>query len=432
MKLGSIFWADDILILSESKEGLQQKLDKLNEYCKENKLSVNTEKTKCIVFSKSGRIKDHKFTYGGSRLDTVNRYKYLGFLVSSSGSLKCGLDDLRVRALKSLMSLKNSLGYFFRKNVKNTLHLYNTMVKPIILYASDFWGSLTLPQNNPVENLHNMFCKQLLGVQKQTNITSVLLELGQTPLTFEAVKNSMNNWSRIARGECNNLLKESARDAELNELPWIKTIKTTLITIGLANLINDIPKNLGRVIHQRLNDQFHQSSFEYIQSGENKLSFYGLFKKEIGMENYLSMVTNIKHRSSLTRFRMSNHSLNIEKGRHQGIVRDKRKCQFCPVVKDERHFLLSCPKYDHLRNHLLNDKFLDDDDNDTKIIKLLQEEPICTAEYIHTALEERELCMEVDNIMDSMLKKVEEKVQSNEQFFVILESQGNKLKLRRI
>ena len=154
--LGSIFWADDILILSETKEGLQQKLHKLNEYCKENKLSLNTEKTKCIVFSKSGRIKDHKFTYDGIRLETVNRYKYLGFLVSSSGCLKWGLEDLRIRALKGLMSLKNTLGHFFRKNVKNTIHLYNTMVKPIMLYASDFWGSLKLPQNNPVEKLHNV------------------------------------------------------------------------------------------------------------------------------------------------------------------------------------------------------------------------------------------------------------------------------------
>ena len=49
------------------------------------------------------------------------------------------------------------------------------MVKPILLYASDFWGCLKLPKNNPIERLHNMFCKQLLGVQKQTNTIGILL-----------------------------------------------------------------------------------------------------------------------------------------------------------------------------------------------------------------------------------------------------------------
>ena len=52
------------------------------------------------------------------------------------------------------------------------------MVKTILIYASDFWGCLKLPKNNPIERLHNMFCKQLLGVQKQTNTVGILLELG--------------------------------------------------------------------------------------------------------------------------------------------------------------------------------------------------------------------------------------------------------------
>ena len=39
------------------------------------------------------------------------------------------------------------------------------MVKPI-LRASDFSGSHKLPKNNPIERLHNMFCKQLTWCTK--------------------------------------------------------------------------------------------------------------------------------------------------------------------------------------------------------------------------------------------------------------------------
>ena len=67
------------------------------------------------------------------------------------------------------------------------------MVKPILLYLSDFWGSLKLPKINPVEKTHIMFCKQLLGVQKQTSTQGVLLELGMTPLLPYAIKTAIKN-----------------------------------------------------------------------------------------------------------------------------------------------------------------------------------------------------------------------------------------------
>ena len=42
--LNSISWADDLLLLSTSKEGLQQSLEKVKAYCYKRGLVVNTEK----------------------------------------------------------------------------------------------------------------------------------------------------------------------------------------------------------------------------------------------------------------------------------------------------------------------------------------------------------------------------------------------------
>ena len=49
-------YADDIVLLSNSADGLQQKLYKLQEYCNDWCLSVNVNKTKVIVFNKAGRL----------------------------------------------------------------------------------------------------------------------------------------------------------------------------------------------------------------------------------------------------------------------------------------------------------------------------------------------------------------------------------------
>ena len=69
-----------------------------------------------------------------------------------------------------------------------TLHLFDTLIKPILLYNSDFWGCLKMPANNPIEIMHMRFCKELLGVQKQTSNTGVLLELGRVPLMIHGKK----------------------------------------------------------------------------------------------------------------------------------------------------------------------------------------------------------------------------------------------------
>ena len=49
----------------------------------------------------------------------------------------------------------------------------------------------------------------------------------------------------------------------------------------------------------------------------------------------------------MTKFRLSNHKLMIEKDRHNNIEYDKRYCQLCPnCIENEYHFIIKCPAYD--------------------------------------------------------------------------------------
>ena len=101
-ELGGILWADDILLLSESDKGLREMLLKLESFCHLNKLNVNVDKTKCMIFNKAGRRIHRNFYYKGVLIEHVNVYIYLGFMVSASGSISKGLEDLRDRAVKPL------------------------------------------------------------------------------------------------------------------------------------------------------------------------------------------------------------------------------------------------------------------------------------------------------------------------------------------
>ena len=111
------------------------------------------------------------------------------------------------------------------------------------------------------------------------------------------------------------------------------------------------PPFVFKKLYQRLVDIFNQESLESIKGERSKLRTYSLFKKEAGFETYLTEIKNVSIRTSATKFRLSNHKLMIEVGRHQGIEdRNKRVCPFCPdLVEDESHFLLYCPVYRYQR-----------------------------------------------------------------------------------
>ena len=151
-------------------------------------------------------------------IETVRTYKYLGFIFTPSGEINTGLCDLYARALKAYMNLKSKLGQFFCQSIPNTLKYFDSLIKPILLYSSDFWGCLKLPKNNPFENLNNMCCKNLLGVSKQTSNVGTLLELGRIPLTLLARKNGIKNWERIKNFNANRLVKISYGNAIQEEL----------------------------------------------------------------------------------------------------------------------------------------------------------------------------------------------------------------------
>ena len=359
LRINSLFWADDLVLFSKDEKGLQNMLNILENYCKENELTVNTKKTKCMIFNKTGRLLLRPFYLNGVQLEMVRSYKYLGFLLTPSGELNTGLKDLRDRAFRAFMKVKNDMGGSFNQDIPLILSLVDALIKPILLYASDFWGCFKLPRFDPIQSLYMSMMKQILGVQKQTTNIGVLLELGKTPISIEAKKLSIKNWERIKKGNANTLLLASYQDAMQEDLPWISQIKSTLERNGFLSLYlddhSDKPHFVFKKLAERLNDSFHQEAFESISKESSKLRTCSLFKKDKRSEPYLSEIKNINVRKLVTKFRLSNHRLMIEVGRHQGLNIEDRICPLCSAsVENESHFLLSCPIYKYQRELLLN------------------------------------------------------------------------------
>ena len=183
------------------------------------------------------------------------------------------------------------------------------------------------------------------------------MELGRIPLTIFGKKNCVKNWERIALDRIANNITTASYDYNLtNNTGWTSSVKDCISKIGLMSIFSNKTKiSPNIIVFFRERDIFHQEAFFQIQNNVSKLQTFALIKTDIGIEKYLTTVQNVSERISISKFRLSNHSLMIEKGRHQNIERERRFCSFCPSqVEDEFHFLMKCPIYTHLRNGLFN------------------------------------------------------------------------------
>ena len=74
--------ADDVIIMSTSKNGLQYCLHELHFYCDKWNLQINIRKTKIVLFNRQ------------FKQNIIETYKYLGFVFSCSGSTTTGITNL--------------------------------------------------------------------------------------------------------------------------------------------------------------------------------------------------------------------------------------------------------------------------------------------------------------------------------------------------
>jgi hypothetical protein len=86
---------------------------------------------------------------------------------------------------------------------------------------------------------------------------------------------------------------------------------------------------------------------------KSKIYLFSNLKQNSLVESYLS-ISNFEYRKLITKLRISEHNLLIEKGRHLNMPREQRFCSHCKCVDDEKHFLLHCTINSELRSSFLN------------------------------------------------------------------------------
>ena len=132
-------FADDAILKSDTKEGLQRSLNQFEAYCKKWKLTVNIGKTKVMICKKGGRAPDEHFTLNGEELELVSEFNYLGYVISNGGSVQKAINLLADKAVRSMGMLLSTIKRI-QVPFKMLMQLFDTYFKSILNSGCEIWG----------------------------------------------------------------------------------------------------------------------------------------------------------------------------------------------------------------------------------------------------------------------------------------------------
>ena len=128
--------ADDLILLTPSKEALQKQQDQLLKFCQTWALTVNLEKTKVMVFQKCQK-NPHRFHLDSTDIENTHSYTYLGLNITSTGNFNLAIKDLRDKSRRALWNIKKSSNTDIP--VKIWIKIFQSIIEPIGLYGSEMW-----------------------------------------------------------------------------------------------------------------------------------------------------------------------------------------------------------------------------------------------------------------------------------------------------
>jgi hypothetical protein len=269
-------------------------------------------------------------------------------------------------------------------------------------------------QRTVAEKSQITFAKTCLGVSKHVDHLAIYGELGIYPLYIDAIKSMLRYWQFIVLKSENILLKDAynhiLKTYETGESQWLN-FAMIIKTLDSSSRRNDILPPSNKEIHvtiSKLKKNFEVYWYNNLMSDTcrnskhgRKLRTYRKFKNKFCKELYLTTITNSDWRRQLTRFRVSNHKLMIEIGRHKQLDVHDRICTKCALntVEDECHFLLSCTAYGTERTKLFKtihevSPLIDNLTIDDQFIWLMGNQDkrivLAVASYIFNAMKVRE------------------------------------------
>ena len=323
--------ADDTALYAEMMRNLRTKFQKVFNYSRERRQHANIPKTMYGNFTRNPTF-EPLIVNENITINSINQdegYRYLGTFVYPTNDIT---EIIQRNVNKRMVNVSKYYSWLSVKEwtpVDVKILVFDSCVFKALLCGVECWGNISFLEKKLID-LEIKALKTILQVKKGTTNDLIYHEL-RRPSIVATIKDLQYNFFK-----------------KLIELPDDTAIVKTIINICRGSRMIRYYENLDSKNAERdINDR----NKKIAESQSSMCKYY----RELGLmertDIYSSMLYDY-YRIIVTRWRLSNHSLNIETGRYTRpyTERPERVCTMCTtVVEDEHHVIFICPRYDNLR-----------------------------------------------------------------------------------
>ena len=342
--VSGLLFADDIVLLARSAEGLKRLFGVVKRRCDELLLEVNTGDGKTEVVSPGDDLWEIFDGDGNVELSLrqVVEYSYLG-LETSSSILRTTLAK-QSKCLKIAKKYKFACLHIGRSGpdvVDMALATWNQIAIPSILFGCDsiiFTESTILG----LERVQSEIAKNILGLSVNTVNVAAQTELGILPFRLMLYRCQLKFYFRVLALPDYRWVKKALLDHL--SLQWSSPYLKNIISIREKIQLPFVPPSvryLGAHLHQwSLSETNHLIS-------SLKLPYVGV------LQNYVRQPYVYEHPqlATIAQFRLSNAGLGNRYPRFAGVLYVRQKlCPLCVGQKlTEAHVIFFCPSVERFR-----------------------------------------------------------------------------------
>lgn len=233
-KISLLMFADDVVLIADSKEGLQRSLDLVWGYSKKWRFKFNMGGGKSEVMIIGRRLEKVRIWLGDEYMKVIMEYQYLGMILMEEGWWNKGRERLVMRGNRVLWKAVGlgMVGGGF--SMKLACEMCEIMVRPVWEYAGEVFGGKRWEQ---VEVLQRRTGRVILGVS-----SNVANEVIQGELGWWTVKGRLDMLRLVYYGKLANEVRGMLRRYEFingrnrvkngKKQGWFIYMKKLLVDLG--------------------------------------------------------------------------------------------------------------------------------------------------------------------------------------------------------
>ena len=345
-RLGLLMFADDIVLLSDSQEGLQRSLNIAWQYSRKWRFNFNLGTSKSEVMVVGGRVTGQQFWLGEGQMRVVREYCYLGLTLMEEGWWDRARDRMIQKGNAALWKAVSMGMLEPGLSSSAACDIYETFVRPVCEYAGEVLGGVGWKE---AEVLQRRAGRMILSVGE-----GVANEVVQGELGWWTVKGRLDmlrlmyyakltiEKSPVVRGvyEACRARAEAGR-----KNTWCAYTRKLLVELGLeeewetGEVVNR--EEWRRRVWARIQDR-EEREWRRGMVGKTTLMRYQRIKRKLKREKFLETAGWAVKR--LVRLRGGVERLEVVRGRRFRVKREDRRCLVCRggEVEDEVHFIDRC------------------------------------------------------------------------------------------